>query len=250
MLGRMSRPTALLRVVLVATLALLLVACAAKGPTPPPQPVFHPGPTPARSIDPEDKYAYAMVAKFASDPLVLHAVQTSRFTASGETDSVKLSATVTVDVSGADVDLHMVIKTSGKTTKMDVVAVGTSVYAREGAGHWRRVPRSGWEQVLQDSIKDLNPIKDPAHLTYVGIETIDKQKLHHLTAVRKFSYVMADGQRGTYDKFDIWVKEDGTPVLAKGKISAVGAYGVEIKGTNEVRFSKFGGKVKITAPKL
>ena len=50
---------------------------------------------------------------------------------------------------------------------------------------------------------------------------------------------------GTYDSFDIWVEEDGTPVLARGKISVVGAYGMEIKGTSELRFSKFGGPIEI-----
>ena len=57
------------------------------------------------------------------------------------------------------------------------------------------------------------------------------------------------GQTGTYDTFDIWVEEDGTPVLANGQVSAIGPYGVEIKGTNEFRFSKFGGPIAIAAPK-
>ena len=250
MLVGMPRPTALVRGALVATVALTLVACGPKGPTPPPVPIAHPGPTPARSLDPELKNAYAMIAKYASDPLVLHAVQTSKFTASYETDSLKMTATFTLDVSDGDMNLHMTDKTNGKTSKVDLIAVGTSVYAREGSAKWRKQPRAAWEQTLSDAIRDLNPIKDPAHLAYVGVETIDKQKLHHLTAVKKFPYVLADGQRGTYEKFDIWVQEDGTPVLAKGKISAIGAYGIEIKGTNELRFSKFGGKIKISAPKL
>jgi hypothetical protein len=98
-------------------------------------------------------------------------------------------------------------------------------------------------------IRSLNPIRDVSQLAYVGVETIDKQKLHHLKAIRKFDWVMGDGQRSTYEKFDICVEEDGTPVLAKGKISMIGAYGIEVKGTDEMRFSKFGGTIKITAPK-
>ena len=30
----------------------------------------------------------------------------------------------------------------------------------------------------------------------------------------------------------------------------VGAYGMEIKGTSELRFSKFGGPIEIVAPKV
>ena len=250
MLAPMPRPNALVRGALVATVALSLVACGPKGPTPPPVPIAHPGPTPAMSLDPELKYAYAMIARFASHPLFLHAILSSKFTASDDTDSLKMTAGLTLDVSDGDMNVHMTDKIDGKTTKSDLIAVGTSVYAREGSGKWRRQPRSAWNQTLSDMIKDLNPIKDPANLAYVGVETIDKKKLHHLTAVKKFPYVLADGQRGTYEKFDIWVQEDGTPVLAKGKISVIGAYGIEIKGTNELHFSNFGGKVKITAPKL
>jgi hypothetical protein len=251
MLARMPRPNALVHGAFVATLVLALAACGgARGPTPPPIPVFHAGPTPARSIDPEAKYAYAMTAQFASDPLVMHVVQTTKMTATGDVDSLKMADSTTVDLSDGNVKIHMVEKIAGKTTKLDLVVVGTSVYAREGSGRWMRQPRSAWEQTMSDAIKSLNPIRDPAHLSYVGLETVDGRKLHHLKANRTFEYVMADGQRGTYEKFDVWVQENGSPVVSKGKISLVGAYGIEVKGTIETRFSKFGGKIKITAPKL
>jgi hypothetical protein len=200
-------------------------------------------------VDPEAKYAVAMIAMFASDPLVLHAVETVKVTASSDTDSVKMTASSTMDLSGDDMKMHSVAKLAGKTTKLDVVVVGRSVYSRVGSAPWSKEPRSGWQQTLDDLVRDLNPARNPSQLRYVGVETIDKQKLRHLTAVQKFPYVMADGQRGTYEKFDVWVKEDGTPVLAKGKISVIGAYGIEVKGTSELRFSKFGGTIKITAPK-
>ena len=249
MLVGMPRPIALLRGTLVATVALTLVACSPKGPTPPPVPVAHPGPTPARSLDPELKYAYAMIAKFASDPLVFHVVQTIRLTATGDTESVKVTGSITMDASDGNTKVDMVLKAAGKTIKMDQIAIGSSVWGRVGGGRWTKGSLSTYEQDISDTVRALQPIRDPAHLTYVGVDTIDKQKLRHLTANRKFPYVMADGQRGMYDKFDIWVQEDGTPYLAKGKVSVIGAYGIEIKGTTELRYSKFGGKIKITAPR-
>jgi hypothetical protein len=200
-------------------------------------------------VDLGAKYAKAMMAAFATDPLVLHVVQTANMTATGDKESVKIADSVTMDLSDRDMDIHMVTKAAGKTTKEDLVVVGTNVYARAGSDRWIQQPRSGWEQTISDVIRSLNPIRDPSHLGYVGVETIDKQKLQHLKAVRKFPYILGDGQTGTWESFDIWVQEDGTPVLAKGRISAIGAYGIEIKGTSEMRFSKFGGTIEIAAPK-
>ena len=251
MLATMPHPNALVRCAFIVTIALTLAACSsATGPTPPPQPILRPGPTPARSVDPEAKYADAMIAKFASEPLVMHVVQTTKLTATDEVDSLKLSQSMTLDFSDGDMKIHEVTKVAGKTTKVDVVVVGASVNARQGSGGWTKQPRSGWDSPMADAVKSLNPIRDSAQLTYVGVETIDKRKLHHLKANRKFQVVMADGQRGTYEKFDVWVEEDGTPVLSKGKISMIGAYGIEVKGTDEIRFSKYGGTNKIAAPKL
>jgi len=127
--------------------------------------------------------------------------------------------------------------------------VGRSVYARIGADDWTQGSRSNFEQSLADIPRALQPVKNPTYLTYVGVDTVDNQKLVHLTALKEFPYISADGQRGTYDSFDIWIEEDGTPVLSKGKISMVGAYGIEISGTSELHFSKFGGPIEIVAPK-
>jgi len=249
MLARMHRSNTVGHGVLVVAFALAVAACTgAAPPTPTPVATVRPSPTPSKSPDLGLKYATAMIAAFDRDPLVLHVVQTSKMSAADGGNSVKITASVDLDVSDHDLKAHMVTKTGGKTVKLDMVVVGTIVYARAGSGRWAEGSRSYYEHSISDIFRGLQPIRNPAQLGYVGIETIDKQKLHHLKAVKKFPYVM-NGQSGTYDSFDIWVTEDGTPVLAKGKISAFGAYGIEIKGTDELRFSNFGGKIKITAPK-
>ena len=177
-------------------------------------------------------------------------VQSSQFTVTGGKKPVKETMSMTLDVSDRDMSASMLTKTAGKTTTdLDIIAVGKSVYAREGSGRWVKGPRSGVEQNISDVMRALPAIRDASHLRYVGVETIEKQKLHRLTATRPLTYMLDIGQPATFDTFDIWVDEDGTPVLAKGKISAIGPYGVEIKGTNELRFSKFGGPIKIVAPK-
>ena len=245
----MPRSRHIIQIALV-VLAVTTAACAAKGPTPPPVPVFHPGPTPAMSVGPEHKYAFALIAKFASDPLVLHSVQTTKATAELDAESAKLNTTVTVDLSDRDHHLHMVSKTpAGKTVKSDLVVVGKAVYTRLGSGRWTKGSRADYERSHTDINRAYQVVRNPTDLRYVGRETIDKRKLHHLTAVRDLPFMTVTGMPGTYTRLDIWVEEDGTPVLLKGTITTVVDYGIEITGKTEMRFSKFGGSIKIVAPK-
>lgn len=249
MLGSMPRSNVLVRGAFVLTCALAVLACSGAAPPTPAPATARPTPTPAPSVDLSAKYAKAMIAAFAADPLVLHVVQTVNATAAYEAESKKIDATMTLDLSDRDLNMHLETTAAKKTTKMDLVVLGRSVYARIGSDRWTQGTRSNFEQSIADIAKALQPIKNPTYLGYVGVETIDKRQLVHLTAVKPFPYVSADGQRGTYDSFDIWIEEDGTPVRAKGKISVVGAYGIEIKGTSELTFSKFGGPIEIVAPK-
>jgi hypothetical protein len=249
MLGPMPRSNVLVRGAFVVTCALALLACSSAAPPTPAPATAPPAPTPAPSVDLSAKYAKAMIAAFAADPLVLHVVQTVKATAAYEAESKKIDATMTLDLSDRDLSMHMETTAAKKTTKLDMVVVGRSVYARVGSAHWSQGTRSNFEQSIADIAKALQPIKNPTYLGYVGVETIDKRELVHLTAKKAFPYISADGQRGTYDSFDIWIEEDGTPVLAKGKITVIGAYGIEISGTSELRFSKFGGPIEIVAPK-
>jgi hypothetical protein len=248
MLAGMPRPNPLVRGAFVVTLALVLVACASAAPPTPAPAYVWPTATPMKSVPVGAKYAEAFVAAFSADPLAMHIDETQKLKGLYELDGASLSATMSLDISGDDMKAHMVTKAAGKTTKMDLVVVGKTVYVRLPGHKWRTVRRSDFEQDISDALRSVQLIRNPTDLSYVGVETIDKHKLHHLKANRKFPY-RSGSETGTYDKFDVWVKEDGTPVLVKAKISAVGAYGFEVTGTTEMRFSKFGGPIKIVAPK-
>ena len=249
MLGPMPRSNVLVRGAFVLTCALALLACTGAPPPTPAPATAPPAPTPAPSVDLSAKYAKAMMAAFAADPLVLHVVQAVKTTATLDAESKKIDATMSLDLSDRDLSMHLETTAAKKTTKLDMVVVGRAVYARLGSDHWQQGTRSNFEQSIADIAKALQPIRNPTYLSYVGVETIDKRELVHLTAKKTFPYISADGQRGTYDSFDIWIEEDGTPVLAKGKVTVIGAYGIEISGTSELRFSKFGGPIEIVAPK-
>ena len=252
MLARMPRSNALVLGAIVMS-AFTMAACAGRTLAPPPA-IRYPAPAPVRSVGPGDHYVDALVAKLATDPLALHSDQTTKGTASYESESADLSAelntTVTMDLSDRDHDMHMVSKTpAGKTVKSDLVVVGKSVYTRLGSGRWMKSSRVDYERSHTDIARAYRLVRNSAYLRYVGLETIDKRKLHHITAIRDIPFITVTGMTGTYTLLDIWVEEDGTPVLIKGTFTTVVDYGIEISGTSEMRISKFGGPIKIVAPK-
>jgi hypothetical protein len=244
------RPGALLRGAIVVAIAFSAMACAGRASVPNP-PLRYPGPTPAvPSIDPGRPYAEALVAALASDPLVLHAVQTTKAKAAYGMDSVKLDTTMTMDLSDRDHHMRLVSKTpAGKTVKTDLIVVGKSAFSRIGGAKWTKSLRTDYERTRTDIVRAFQLVRNPSLLRYVGLETVDRRKLHHLTAVQDLPFVAVTGMTGTYTRFDVWIEEDGTPVLVKAKFTTVVDYGIEITGNSEMRISKFGGPIKIVAPK-
>ena len=194
------------------------------------------------------QYVLAVVKAFRSDPLIAHVVQSATLTSTQGNQTVKGSVAMTLDISGRDLKSAMVVKTGGKTNGMDLVVVGKSAYARTGGSKWKKAPRNGLEKDISDMIEGLRLIDDPADLKYVGLETVEKRQLHHLSEARAIPYVASNGATGQYDTFDLWITEDGTPVLVKATYSAkLGS--TSVKGTTQFQFSKFGGPIKIVAPK-
>ena len=109
---------------------------------------------------------------------------------------------MTLDLSDRDLSARFETKEKGKTTNLDLVVVGKTVYARDGGKKMGQQGRGrAPEQNIADVIRALPSIREPAHLAYVGLQTVGDVKLHHLTAVRKFSYQMSIGQTASYDTF-------------------------------------------------
>jgi hypothetical protein len=112
------------------------------------------------------------------------------------------------------------------------------------------VPRSRVASTLENLFTSIRLVSDARDLREVGPETINGQALHHLTASRPIPYAPSSGGTGQYDVFDIWVMDDGTPVLAKTAFSATDAAGNKGSGTTDFEFSKFGGPIEIVAPSV
>ena len=248
MLPRMPRSNPLVLGAIVVALAFTALGCAGRSILPPPE-VRYPAPAPARSISPGTRYVDALVAALAREPQVMHLVKTQKLTVVEGNDSATLDQSMTLDLYGRDMNAHMESTSKGKTTKLDLILVGKSAYMRDGSGPFKKYPRSKYTESYTNIAQALRLVRDESYLKYVGKETIDEQELHHLTAVRDLPYITDTGDHGTFESLDIWVEEDGRPVLAKGKVLLIGSYGREFRGTNEYHFSKFGMSIKIAAPK-
>ena len=188
-------------------------------------------------------YAEALVAALAADPMVMHLEQVATAT----TTLGDVEATMSGDFSGDDLDVALQITNAGQTVDMDMVVLGDTAYVRQGDADWASVPKEAAEAELAGLIQNIRLVTDPLDLLYVGVEEVDGRNLHHLTASRMIPYAPAAGGTGQYDVFDIWVEEDGTPVLAKTAFSAE-ASGMEVTGTTNFEFSNFGGPIEIKAP--
>jgi hypothetical protein len=248
MLAQMHRSNVPGHGALVVTLAFAVLACTGSAPS-----AAAPSPrltlTPTPSVDVGALYIKAVVAAFASDPLVMHVVTTEKLIVREGKESARLDSSMTLDLSGRDMNAHLTSKAKGKTTKVDLVVLGASAYVRTGGGSFRKTQRTAYTETFMNIAQSLRLVRHPSYLAYVGVETIDKRALQHLTATRDIPYVTDTGDAATLKELDIWVEEDGTPILAKAKVLMIGAYGREINATSEFRFSDFGGPISIVAPK-
>lgn len=191
-------------------------------------------------------YAEALVAALAADPLVMHLEQV----ASATSPAGDVEATLSGDFAGDDFDLTMQLTSAAGGVDMDMVVVGDTAYVRvRGEDDWTSVPRDVAEAEVAGLVQNMRLVTDPQDLRYVGPEDVDGRELHHLTASRAIPYAPGAGGTGNYDVFDIWIEEDGTPVLAKTAFSAKDPTGVEVTGTTNFAFSNFGGPIEIVAPK-
>ena len=261
MTHRRPRASSFVRGAIVMTVGLAVLGCSAAASSAPavvtsPSAATSPSPIPTTSgsAAPIDPYAKALVAALATQPLIVHVEQSAEATRtipkpSGETTD-SLAVAMSADFSGGDVSFHLVTTTGGQTTDQDFIVVGDSAYQRSAGGAWTKTPRSAVATTIDNAIKTIRLTGDAAELKHVGIETVEGRQLHHLTGTGRILYNPASGGVGQYDAFDIWVEEDGTPVLAKTSFSASDATGSKITGTTEFHYSKFGGPLEIAAPSV
>ena len=147
--------------------------------------------------------------------------------------------------------MHVVSRTSaGKTIKRDLIVVGKTAFSRIGSAKWTKSLRTDYERTIADIVRALQLVRNPALL-----------RLCRPRDRRQAKAPSPDGspnlhvRRGGRDdghvrhRFDVWIEEDGTPVLIKGKVTTVVDYGIEIAGTLRAAHLEVRRTIKIVAPK-
>ena len=192
--------------------------------------------------------AEALVAALASDPLSTHLEQTAVASTTDGTSTASVDVNLVGDISGEDVAVHITGTSGELDIDQDVVVIGDDAYARDHGGAWASAPRAALESTITGIFDSVRLVDDPAALTYVGVESVDGRDLHHLTASGTIPYTPASGGTGSYDTFDIFVEEDGTPVKLDATFSAVDASGNNVTGELSLAFSNFGDPIEIAVP--
>ncbi len=237
---------------IVACLALL----AGCGPAPEPStaartagpaPSIAATPSPAPTAAVGGPYAEAVIAALGAEDLTTHVFQTAELTSTIGDMEQSLTATMDGDISGEDVAFVLSIGIGGEEVTQELRVLGDTAWVRQD-DEWISAPRRTVDATVAGLLDNIRVVEDPSQLRYVGPETIDGQALHRLAAVGEVPYLPASGGTGRYEALDVWIEEDGTPVLVRGRFTAEDAAGNVGSGSTEIRFSAFGDPVEIEPP--
>ncbi len=215
----------------------------ALGPSPLPS-ASSPGPGSASG----GAVAQALVKAFHASPFVAHFEESVLSSSLTNGTRITLTAKAIGDVSGPDVDIHSTATGGGPPTDQSFVAVGDVAWFRAKADPtWTVAPRTAVADSIDQLLRTIQPVDDPGLLVDNGIETLDGQSVHHLTAAEGIPFQLANGVDGKYDTFDVWATASGVPVLMKATFVQVAGIN-SITGGVDIRYSKVGGPIAIAPP--
>lgn len=192
--------------------------------------------------------AEALIKTLNVDPFIAHVEETTVARTTSRALAINVTAKAVGDVVGKDVALHVTGAGGGPAIDQDLVALGDAVWIRRGGtATWEAHPRSAAASAIDGVLATIRLIDDPNKLIDLGVETIDGQEVHHLSAATSIAYSSADGADGAYDRFEVWATAAGVPVLAKAAFSA--SRGADsIVGNVDIRYSQVGGPITISPP--
>jgi hypothetical protein len=218
----------------------------ASSPPPPSVPVT---PAPSGSaLTGGGPLAEKVVAALHADPFRAHIDETTVARSTAGTVTVTITAKAIGDVSGRDVALHVTSTGAGPAVDQEVVSIGNATWIRRtGATTWEIHRRTEAASSIDGLLTTIRLIDDPAALADAGVETVDGQSLHRLTAVGSIAYRSPDGTDGAYDRLDIWTTDAGVPVLARGSFSAQNGTNALV-GNVSINYADVGKAVTISPP--
>jgi Tfp pilus assembly protein PilF len=229
-------------------IAVVAAGCAPAGSSPvQPPPTVTPSASPAAlDSSPEPtidggRIAEAAVAAFAADPFVAHIDLVGEVTSGGTTVALSASG----DFDGPDMRVAMQGTTAGTVVPLELVMIGDDVWMRAGDQQVTTTRAALPAEQARAMEAMFRIVADPGDLRYAGVETVDGQPLHHLAAAPGVIEYSDSNTTGVYDAFDLYVLDDGTPVLVRGAFSGTNDSGATGTGMIEMRFSSVGGPVTI-----
>ncbi len=200
------------------------------------------------SVPTGGKLAEALVAALHANPFVAHfdeSVLSSSLTGGRR---LTLTAKAVGDVSGRDVSIESTTTGGGPATDQRFVSVGDVAWFRSGSDTvWTAAARSSVAGSIDQLLATIQVIDDPKLLADLGVEDLDGQSVHHLTAESGVPFQLPNGVQGDYATFDVWATEAGVPVLVKSTF-------VQVQGINstsggvDIRYTKVGGPITIAPP--
>jgi hypothetical protein len=194
------------------------------------------------------RYAKATIAALTKDPFVAHVEQLTSATQEAGGKSAKILATMSADFAGDDMDVQIDATSIGQKLDMRMRLVGKNAYVYQ-SGTWLKGKRSKIKAEIKELVDAVRVFTDPNDLRYMGQERVGNKDLQHFRALRQLPYESGMGFAGHYDDFDLWVKSDGTPVRYEATFSVEDKKIGKVTGSMTVDFTKFGGPIKIKAPK-
>jgi len=200
------------------------------------------------SIATGGKLAEALVAALHADPFVAHVEESVLSSSLTSGRRLTLTAKAVGDVSGRDVSIETTTTGGGPATDQLFVSVGdTAWFKARGDLGWTAGSRAAVAGSIDQLVATVQVIDDPTLLADLGVEDLDGQRLHHLTAEGGVPFRLPGGVQGDYATFDVWVTDLGIPVLVKATFVQV--QGVNsITGGVDIRYSKVGGPISIKPP--
>ena len=153
-------------------------------------------------------------------------------------------------VRGEDYSTTLVVGYGGRKVPVSLVSKNARVYVKVPGRPWQRLPS-------YERLDAANPFADGTEeVQYTGVARKDGQRLHRFrlpdwaTNPAGLTHLKALGIKVRRATADVFVRSDGTPVLATFILEGrARGETTRMRARGDYRFSRFGPPVRIVAPK-
>ena len=200
---------------------------------------------PTASVAPADDPA-ALFAAFIADPNASYHVNTR---ATAKADGETVTITLSVDESGRNYAGSMTLAAPPKKMSFKLVVKDGMAYAKKGGSGWVATRNLSQLDLPNGGIGFAGV--EPDKIDFLGRDAHDGQTLNHLRVLTApaagFTSLGSYGCPSRDLPWDIWVRDDGTPVSAQFDYTCTAA-GNKLTASATYEFSQVGKQIDIVAP--